>query len=118
MISRFLEAQKELHCKNYQRCLSLMNFINIVEEYEQMPATKIITNILNSFATSNTGIVHFIYEKPTIALLYFSRAKALLSKACTGVEDKDLHLFSLNYGNYIESITYNQALCLLGSKSK
>jgi len=83
-----------------------------------MPSTKIITNILNAFATSNTGIVHFIYGKPIISLLYYSKAKALLSKACTGVEDKDLHLFSLNYGNHIESITYNQALALLQSKPR
>ena len=62
-----------------------MNFVNIVEEYEQMPATKIITNILNAFATSNTGIVHYMYEKPSIALIYFARAKSLLAKACTGV---------------------------------
>ncbi len=78
-----------------------MNFVNIVEEFEQMPTTKIITNILNAFATSNTGLVHFVYGKSTVALAYFSKAKALLGKACTGVEDKDLHLFSLNYGNHI-----------------
>lgn len=118
MINRFLEAQKELYCKNYQKCLNLMNFVNMSEEYEQMPTTKIITNILNGFATSNTGVVHYIYEKPTLALTYFTKAKALLAKACTGVEDRELHILSLNYGNYVESITYNQALCLLRYKPK
>jgi hypothetical protein len=50
-----------------------------------MPSTKIITNILNAFATSNTGIIHFAYEKPIVSLSYFIRAKSLLSKGCTGV---------------------------------
>lgn len=61
MINRFFEAQKELHAKNYAKCLSMMNFVNIVDEFEQMPSTKIISNILNAFATSNTGLVHFAY---------------------------------------------------------
>lgn len=118
MIGRFLEAQKQLHAGQLSRCLSLMNFVNMVEEHEQMPTTKIITNILNAFATNNTGTVHFAYGKPTLALLHFAKAKALLAKACTGVEDKDLHLFSLNYGNHIESVTFNQALALLGSRPR
>jgi hypothetical protein len=83
-----------------------------------MPTTKIITNILNAFVTSNTGLIHFSIGKPIIALTYFAKAKGLLTKACTGVEDKDLHLFSLNYGNHLESITYNQALALLQAKHK
>lgn len=33
MISRFLEAQKELYVRNLQRTLSLMNFVNMSEEY-------------------------------------------------------------------------------------
>jgi hypothetical protein len=118
MINRFLEAQKELYGKNLQKCLSLMNFVNMSEEYEQMPTTKIITNILSGFASSNTGIVHFLYQKPAIALAYFSKGKTLLTKACTGVEDRELHILSLNYSNYLESITYNQALCLLGYRPR
>lgn len=45
------------------------------------------------------GMVHFAQKKPHIALSYFSKAKTLLSKGCTGVEDKDLQLFSINYSN-------------------
>lgn len=65
-----------------------MNFTIMSEEYDQMPSTKIITNILNGFATSNTGIIHVIYNKPSIALTYFTKAKSFLAKACTGVEDR------------------------------
>ncbi len=64
-----------------------------------MPSTKIISNILNSLTTSNVGMVHFAQKKHHIALSYFSKAKALLAKGCTGVEDKDLQLFSINYSN-------------------
>ncbi len=78
-----------------------MNFTNMSEELDQMPTTKIITNIINGFATSNTGIIHFNYQKPFIALAYFSKAKTLLAKACTGVEDRELHIISLNYSNYL-----------------
>lgn len=85
MINRFLEAQKELYCKNYQKCLALMNFVTMSEEHEQMPTTKIITNILSGFANSNTAIVHFLYQKPGLSLAYFAKAKTLLTKACTGV---------------------------------
>lgn len=50
-----------------------------------MPTTKIITNILNGFATSNTGIIHYIYKKPSVAFSYFAKARILLTKASTGV---------------------------------
>jgi hypothetical protein len=95
-----------------------MNFVTMSEEYEQMPTTKIITNILSGFSNNNSAVVHFIYQKPTLALTYFIKAKTLLTKACTGVEDRELHILSLNYSNYLESITYNQALCLLSFKPK
>lgn len=101
MINRFLEAQKELYCRNYQKCLALMNFVTMSEEHEQMPTTKIITNILSGFANSNTAIVHFLYQKPALSLAYFAKAKTLLTKACTGVEDRELHILSLNYSNYL-----------------
>lgn len=118
MIGRFLEAQKELYSKNYQKCLSLMNFVNMSEEYEQMPTTKIITNILSGFANSNSGLIHYLYRKPALALTYFAKAKTLLTKACTGVEDRELHILSLNYGNYLDAVTYNQALTLLSYKPR
>lgn len=83
-----------------------------------MPTTKIITNILSGFANSNTAIVHYLYQKPALAVSYFAKAKTLLTKACTGVEDRELHILSLNYSNYLEAITFNQALCLLNYKPK
>jgi len=83
-----------------------------------MPTTKIVTNILTAFVYSNAGLIHYHYEMPSVALSYFAKAKALLTKAYTGVEDRDLHLFSLNYNSYSEVITFNQALTLLRMKSK
>jgi hypothetical protein len=65
-----------------------------------MPSTKIITNILNALTTSNVGIVHFWEHKYHIALQYFFKAKSLLSKGITGVEDKDLQLFWINYSSH------------------
>lgn len=50
-----------------------------------MPTTKIITNILNALTTSNVGIVNLALKKPHLSLAYFSKAKTLLSKGCTGV---------------------------------
>jgi hypothetical protein len=83
-----------------------------------MPTTKIVTNIISAFVNSNAGVVHFHYGMPSVALGYFGKAKALLAKACTGVEDRDLHLFALNYGSYIETISFNQAMALLAAKSR
>jgi hypothetical protein len=83
-----------------------------------MPTTKIVTNIVNAFVTSNAGLVHFHYGMPSVALSYFAKAKILLTKAYTGVEDRDLHLFSLNYGSFLEGISFNQGLALLSLKSK
>lgn len=90
-----------------------MNFATIAEDLEQMPTTKIITNIINAFVNNNAAIAHLHQGMPTVALSYLTKAKTLLAKACTGVEDKDLHLFSLNYGSHIDTITFNQALILL-----
>ncbi len=50
-----------------------------------MPSTKIIANILNALTTSNVGMVHFAQKKYHISLGYFSKAKTLLAKGCTGV---------------------------------
>ena len=83
-----------------------------------MPSTKIITNILNALTTSNVGIVHFWEGKFHVALQYFFKAKSLLSKGITGVEDKDLQLFWINYSSHSEAISYNMALCLLATRSK
>ena len=83
-----------------------------------MPTTKIITNIVNAFVSNNAAIVHMQLNMPAVALSYLNKAKTLLAKACTGVEDKDLHLLSLNYGSYIDSIAYNQAVALLKIKPK
>jgi hypothetical protein len=83
-----------------------------------MPSTKIITNILNALTTSNIGIVNLAQNKPHVSLSQFIKAKNLLSKGCTGVEDKDLQLFSINYANHSEAITYNMALCMLETHCK
>jgi hypothetical protein len=95
-----------------------MNFATIVEDLEQMPTTKIITNIISAFVSNNAAIAHLHQGTPTVALSYLVKAKTLLAKACTGVEDKDLHLFSLNYGSHIDTITFNQALILLAAVQK
>ena len=95
-----------------------MSYATIAEEIDQMPTTKIVTNIINAFVTCNTGVVHYHHKMPIVALACFGKAKALLTKSCTGVEDRDLHLFSLNYRSYIECITYNQALTLLSIRPK
>ncbi len=95
-----------------------MNLTTIAEEFEQMPTTKIVTNIVSAFVNSNAGVVHVHYGMLAVALGYFGKAKALLAKACTGVEDRDLHLFSLNYGSFIEAISLNQGLALLALKNK
>jgi hypothetical protein len=62
-----------------------MNFANIQNEVEQMPSSKIITNILNALTTSNVGIVHFVEKKYHTSLQYFVKAQSLLSKGITGV---------------------------------
>lgn len=90
-----------------------MNLSSITEDFDQMPTTKIITNIVSAFVNNNAAIVHLQLSMPAITLSYLNKAKALLIKACTGVEDKDLHLLSLNYGSYIDSITFNQGLVML-----
>lgn len=95
-----------------------MNWANIQSEIQQLPSTKIIVNILNALTTSNVGIAHFVDKKFQLALQYFFKAKNLLSKGITGVEDKDLQLFWINYSSHSEAITYNMALCLLATKSR
>jgi len=100
LFCRFAEAHRELYARNYPKCLSLINYAIIAEELEQMPTTKIVNNVVSAFVTSNAGLVHFHEGMPSVALNYFAKAKTLLTKAYTGVEDRDLHLFSLNYGSY------------------
>lgn len=72
-----------------------------------MPQNKIITNIYSSLSYNNIGIIHYSYGKPSVALSYFNKAQTLLSKGCTGVEDKDLQLFSSNYSNHSQKVFYN-----------
>jgi len=62
-----------------------MNFNNMQTEYDKMPTTKIITNILNALATANSGIIYLTMNKPQLSLSCFMKAKALLAKGCTGV---------------------------------
>lgn len=62
-----------------------MNFSTIAEDYEQMPTTKIITNIVSAFVNNNAAVVHMQLNMPAISLAYLNKAKALLTKACTGV---------------------------------
>ena len=113
MMGRFLQGQRALHSKDYARCLGVMNFTSIMEEIENMPTTKIVTNCINGFATNNAALAYFAQGKPAVAYATLLKARALLAKAITGVEDKELQLFSLNYGSHLERITYNQVLCLL-----
>ncbi len=72
-----------------------------------MPQNKIITNIYSALSYNNIGIIHFSYGKPSVALSYFNKAQTLLSKGCTGVEDKDLQLFSSNYSSHGQKVFYN-----------
>lgn len=62
-----------------------MNFATITEDFDQMPTTKIITNIINAFVNNNAAIAHLHQGMPTVALVYLAKAKTLLTKACTGV---------------------------------
>ena len=50
-----------------------------------MPTTKIITNIVSAFVNNNAAVVHMQLNMPAISLAYLNKAKALLTKACTGV---------------------------------
>jgi hypothetical protein len=79
-----------------------------------MPQNKIITNIYSALSYHNIGIIHYSYGKPSLALHYFNKAQTLLSKGCTGVEDKDLQLFSSNYSSHSHKIYYNLGIVSLG----
>lgn len=80
-----------------------------------MPPNKIITNIYSCLSFNNIGVVHFSYGKMSLALNYFNKAQTLLSKGCTGVEDKDLQLFSSNYSSHGNKILYNAGLTMLST---
>lgn len=88
----------------------------IQRKYKQMPQTKIITNIYSGLANNNSAIIYYSVGKRDIALNHFYKANTLLSKGCTGVEDKDLQLFSSNYSNVGYKIAYNIGLVSLLSK--
>ena len=62
-----------------------MNFNSISEDFDQMPTTKIITNIVSAFVNNNAALVHMQLNMPFIALNYLNKAKLLLVKAITGV---------------------------------
>ena len=85
MIGRFLEGQRALHGRQYGECLSLMNFTNIMEEVENMPTTKIVSNCVNGFATNNTALAYVAQGKTALAYATLVKARALLAKAMTGV---------------------------------
>lgn len=80
-----------------------------------MPQNKIITNIYSSLSYNNIGIIHFSYGKYSVALNYFNKAQSILSKGCTGVEDKDLQLFSSNYSSQGHKIFYNMGVVALNA---
>ena len=82
-----------------------------------MPQTKIITNIYSAFSNNNIGIVNFSKGKKTIALHFLNKAHTLLLKGCTGVEDKDLQLFSSNYAHHSSRIAFNLGLLSLSLKA-
>lgn len=78
-----------------------------------MPPNKIITNIYSALSYNNIGIIHYSYGKSCVALSYFNKAQMLLYKGCTGVEDKDLQLFSSNYSSQGHKIFYNMGVVSL-----
>lgn len=80
-----------------------------------MPANKIVTNIYSALSFNNIGLVHFGYGKPSLAVHYFNKAQLLLAKGCTGVEDRDLQLFSCNYASHANKIYYNLGVVLLAA---
>lgn len=115
LIDRFYQAQKELHLNNKEKAIELLLFTNIQNDLEKMPPNKIITNIYSCLSFNNIGVVHFSYGKMSLALNYFNKAQTLLSKGCTGVEDKDLQLFSSNYSSHGNKILYNAGLTMLST---
>jgi hypothetical protein len=62
-----------------------MNYNSISEDFEQLPTTKIITNIIGAFVSNNQAMVYMQMGMPSVAWVQLARAKSLLSKACTGV---------------------------------
>ena len=98
------------------KAVSLLHFSNIQNEYEQMPQTKIITNIYSALSANNIAVINFTLGKINTSLHLLSKAQTLLAKGCTGVEDKDLQLFSANYANHNYKITYNLALVSLSKQ--
>ena len=78
-----------------------------------MPQNRIITNIYSALSYNNIGIIHYSYGKACVALNYFNKAQLLLGKGCTGVEDKDLQLFSSNSISHNLKIYYNMGVASL-----
>lgn len=81
-----------------------------------MPQTKIITNIYSALTNNNTAIVYYTMGKFEIALYFINKSYTLLSKGCTGAEDKDLQLFSSNFVNHSHKICYNFTLVTLATR--
>ena len=54
-----------------------MNFTTIAEDLEQMPSTKIITNIFSAFVNNNAAVVHMQLNMPSVALSYLNKAKTI-----------------------------------------
>ena len=120
MVDRFHQAQrmfygasKKLNNSQMQKTVSLLHFQNIQNDYEQMPQTKIITNVYSALSANNMALVFYSLGKINTALQLFNKAQTLLAKGCTGVEDKDLQLFSANYVPYSYKITFNLAITSL-----
>ena len=82
-----------------------------------MPQTKIITNIYSALSANNIALVNFAYGKVNVSLHLLNKAQTLLAKGCTGVEDKDLQLFSSNYASHTYKIAHNLALVSLSKES-
>lgn len=78
-----------------------------------MPQTKIITNIYSALSANNIALANFVYGKVNTAFYLLNKAQTLLAKGCTGVEDKDLQLFSSNYASQSYKISQNIALVSL-----
>lgn len=92
MIDRFHQAQREFYAAEKKtsstgmnKSISLLHFHNIQNDFEQMPQTKIITNIYSALSANNIAIVTYSLGKFQTSLHLLSKAQTLLAKGCTGV---------------------------------
>ena len=109
---RLLIAQKELITANFQKCLYLLNSAVLQEGFEQVPLSKAVGNLLNSFSTNNAGVTYLHLNKRTLALLSFRKAREILCKNINA-DDKEYQLYAANFAKQVEKISENIGLILL-----